>query len=290
MGGHRTCHRRLPRFVPPSHRADRTGWYARPVAYAVTTPVFEGPVDLLVHLVNSHEVDILDIPLGPLVEGFCQALREQGPAMSLDTVSQFLLMAAILVEVKSQRLLPGPDEVEEDEELTGWEERDLLLSRLLECRAYAAAADAFVALAEQAARSIAREVGLDEGFMVNAPDLLAGVTPDRLSQAYLRATAERPVPRVDLSHVTVDTVTVSEAVQELARWLPGRGEVSFRELTAGLATRIEVIVHFLALLELCKLGKIVLGQAERFGDLRVEWTAGDDQRLDVLVGADEYEG
>ena len=256
----------------------------------VATAVFEGPIDLLVHLVNTHEVDILEVPLAPVVDAFVAVLQEHPETVSMDARSQFLLMAAILVEIKSQRLLPGPDDVDEDEELGGWEERDLLLSRLLECRAYAAAADAFVVLSEHAARSVAREVGLDDGFVVHAPDLLEGVTPDRLAQAYLRATAERPVPRVDLSHVTVDTVTVSETVQVLAGSLPGRGAVSFRELTGHLSTRIEVIVHFLAVLELCKLGKVVVGQAERFGDLEIEWVGEDHPLVEALVGADEYEG
>ena len=124
-------------------------------------------------------------------------------------------MAAILIELKSQKLLPGRDTTEDEQDLVGWEERDLLLARLLECRAYAAAADVFVAMAEQASRSIPREVGLDDDFVVHAPDLLAGITPDDLAQAYLRGSAERPVPRVDLSHVTVDTLSVSEAVSDL---------------------------------------------------------------------------
>lgn len=256
----------------------------------VSTPAFDGPIDLLVHLVNCHEVDILEVPLAPVVDAFVEVMREHPESVPLDARSHFLLMAAILLEIKSYRLLPGPDDVEGDEELAGWEERDLLLSRLLECRAYAAAADAFVLLSEHAARSVAREAGLDDGFVVHAPDLLAGVTADRLAQAYLRATAERPVARVDLSHVTVDTVTVSETVQDLAGLLPGRGVVSFRELTAHLATRIEVIVHFLALLELCKLGKVLLGQGERFGDLEVEWVGEDHPMVEALIGADDYEG
>lgn len=269
--------------TPPAHALSEP-------APHVTTPVFEGPIDLLVHLVNTHEVDILEVPLAPVVNGFVETLREHPETVSLDTRSQFLLIAAILIEIKSQRLLPGPDDVDEDEELGGWEERDLLLARLLECRAYSAAADAFVVLSEHAARSVAREVGLDDGFVVHAPDLLEGVTPDRLAQAYLRATAERPEPRVDLSHVTVDTVTVSETVQVLAGTLPGRGRVSFRRMTAHLTTRIEVIVHFLAVLELCKLGKVVIGQAERFGDLEIEWVGEDHPLVEALIGADEYEG
>ena len=130
----------------------------------------------------------------------------------------------------------------------------------------------------------------DEGFVVHAPDLLSGVTPDQLAQAYVRSTAERPAPRVDLSHVTVDTVTVSETVRALAERLPGRGPVSFRSLTAHLAERIDVIVHFLAVLELCKLGKVTLGQAERFGDLEIEWVAEEHPMAEALVGADEYDG
>jgi segregation and condensation protein A len=262
------------------------------VGHAVSTPVFEGPIDLLLHLVTSHEVDILEVPLAPVVDAFVAELVEHRDQLSMDTLSEFLLVAAILVELKSQRLLPGPDDVDGDEELVGWEERDLLLARLLECRAYAAAADAFVAMSELAARSVPRETGLDDGFVVHAPDLLAGVTVDTLAQAYLGATAERPAPRVDLSHVTVDTVTVSEAVEELALRLPGAGRTSFRALTRGLATRIEVIVHFLALLELCKLGRISLGQGENFGDLQVDWIGEDRPLAGALVGsfADDYDG
>jgi len=258
----------------------------------VTTPVFEGPIDLLLHLVTHHEVDILAVPLAPVVDAFVQVLVEQRDSITMDNLSEFLLVAAILVELKSQRLLPGPDEVDDDDELIGWEERDVLLGRLLECRAYAAAADAFVALTEMAARSIPREVGLDEGFVVHAPDLLVGVTAEQLAQSYLRAAAEQPIPQVDLSHVTVDTVTVSEAVEELARQLPDQGRRSFRELTVHLRTRIEVIVRFLALLELCKLGKVSLGQGATFGDLEVLWVA-EDREL-VGVGAaglvDDYDG
>jgi segregation and condensation protein A len=260
------------------------------MGYVVSTPVFEGPVDLLLHLVSTHEIDVLEVPLAPVVDAFVAELAARRDDLTMDVLSEFLLVAAILVELKSQRLLPGRDEVDDDEELVGWEERDLLLSRLLECRAYAAAADAFVALSELASRSVPREVGLDAGFTVHAPDLLAGVSTDQLAQAYLRATAERPAPRVDLSHVTVDTVTVSETVADLVRLLPGQGRTSFRRLTGHLTTRMDVIVHFLALLELCKQGKVTLGQGRTFGDLEVAWVGEDRQLAGALVGLDEYDG
>ena len=269
------------------------------MAYAVSTPAFEGPIDLLLHLVTSHEVDVLDIPLLPVVDGFVAVLSEQRELIDFNQLSEFLLVASILIELKSQRLLPGREATDEDEDLIGWEERDLLLARLLECRAYAAAADVFVALAEQASRSVPREVGLDDDFVVHAPDLLAGVTPEDVAQAYLRGSAERPVPRVDLSHVTVDTVSVSEAVSELIAMPESARATSFRALVDGCRTRIEVIVRFLALLELCKMGRVTLGQGTTFGDLAITWLAADalvgvasGRGLAELAGyeVDDYEG
>ena len=212
-------------------------------------------------------------------------------SVDLQTLSEFLVVAAVLIELKSRRLLPGNDDIEPDEELVGWEERDLLLARLLECQAYAAAADGFALLLEQAARSVPRTAGLDPDVVVNAPDLLEGVTVDQLAEAFLRATAERPVPVVDLYHVTVDTVTVADAVADLAQRLPALGRSTFRTLTRHLTTRMEIIVRFLALLELCKQGRVDLDQGHTFGDLEVAWVG--DARQPVGVGSglyDEYEG
>jgi segregation and condensation protein A len=269
------------------------------VAYAVSTPVFEGPIDLLLHLVSSHEVDVLDIPLLPVVDGFLGVLAEQRDQIGFNQLSEFLLVASILIELKSQRLLPGQEALDDDEDLIGWEERDLLLARLLECQAYAAAADVFVALAEQASRSVPREAGLDDDFVVHAPDLLAGLTAEDLARAYLRGSAERPVPRVDLSHVTVDTVSVSEAVAELMALPEGERVTSFRALVSQCRTRMDVIVRFLALLELCKMGRVGLGQGSTFGDLQISWLATDElvgvasgRGLAELSGyeIDDYEG
>ncbi len=260
------------------------------MAANVSTPVFEGPLELLLQLVNSHQVDLYDIPLASVVDAFVAEVAGW-ESVDLQTLSEFLMIAAVLIELKSRRLLPGNDDIDPDEELVGWEERDLLLARLLECQAYAAAADGFAVLFEQAARSVPRTAGLDLDFVVNAPDLLEGVTPEEVAAAYLRATAERPVPTVDLYHVTVDTVTVADAVAELQLRLPTMGRSTFRALTGHLTSRIEIIVRFLALLELCKQGRVSLDQGHTFGDLDVAWVS--DAPVAVSVGAglyDEYEG
>lgn len=252
-------------------------------APCVSTSLFEGPIDLLVHLVSTHELDVCDLEIAPIVVSFVEVMEAQ----PIGARSEFLVMAALLLEMKSVRLLPVSDPVEDEEELYAWEERDLLLSRLLECRAYAAISDVLAARIEAAEQSVPREVGLDDGFTVEAPDLLAGVTPLDLHAAYLRASAEVVVPTLDLSHVTVDAVTVAETVRSLSERLASGGPISFRDLTKGLAERLEVIVHFLAVLELCKLGKLAVSQAERFGDLVLEWRGGAEL-FDVAI--EEYEG
>ncbi len=263
------------------------------MAATVSTPVFEGPAEVLLQLVTDHQLDIFDIPLAEIVNAFVAEVASW-EVIDLPTLSEFLVIAAVLVELKSRRLLPGSGEVEPDEELVGWEERDLLLARLLECQAYAAAADGFALLIEQAARSVPRTAGLDPDLVLHAPDLLEGVTAEQVAAAYMRATAERPAPTVDLEHVTVDAVTVADAVAELTVRLPGTGRRTFRELTGHLTSRIEIIVRFLALLELCKQGRISLDQGITFGELNVEWVSGAPTAVSVGAGpsdqTDEYEG
>jgi segregation and condensation protein A len=246
---------------------------------------------VLLALVSEHKVDVYDIKIAEIVDAFLAEMAQRQP-FDLQTASEFLVIAAVLVELKSRKLLPGPDEVEDDEELGGLEERDRLLARLLELQAYAAAADTFALLIDRARRSVPRIAGLEEGFRDLAPDLLAGVTPGALAAAFLSGTAPRAEPLLDLSHVTVEAVTVSEAVAELEERLPGDGRATFRELTAHCTTRMQVIVRFLALLELCKRGWITLDQGETFGDLVVVWVMGSSV-LSTVGGGDsveEYDG
>lgn len=258
------------------------------MTFVVTTPSFSGPVELLLQLISSHDLDVLDVSLAPIVDYFVAALRDDSVTIAVEDLSEFLLIAAILLEMKSQRLLPGRDVSEPDEEFVGWEERDVLLARLLELRTYAALADAFVSIFERASRAFPRLNGIDAGFEVHPPDLLAGVTTAQLAGAYLRGIEEKPVPVVRLHHVTVDAVSVAETVVSLAQRLPSMGQLSFRTLTEGLQSRIEIIVHFLALLELCKLGHVELGQGTTFGDVQIVWLA-ESSGLEVGK-VDMYEG
>src|SRR4051812_44151924 len=262
--------------------------YSRTVAYEVTTPVFEGPFDLLLHLITREQVDIYEISLSAIIDAYIGELERMQP-LDLERATEFLLIAAILVELKCKRLLPGSEDVDLDDELALWEERDLLLSRLLECKTFKDASSALQRLAEVAERSYARRAGMEERFLSLTPDLMEGVTPEKLKQAFLKAILPKPVVRVALEHVAPIRMSVWEAIDELADELPRVGRISFRRLTADLVERLEIIVRFLAVLELFKQGLVDLDQGERFGDIVIVWIGDTMGALDREL-VDSYEG
>ena len=267
--------------------------------YEVRTPVFEGPFDLLLHLIVREQVDLYEVSISTIVDAFLvetdRLLQASESRLDLEVATEFLLIAATLVELKCRRLLPGVADVDVDDELGLWEERDLLLSKLLECKTFKDAAAALSRLAEEAGRSFPRTAGLDDHLLDLTPDLLAGVTPGSLRAAFLRAVAPRPVPVVDVSHLHVSAASVGDAMEELLEELPRAGRITFRRLTGALVERLEVVVRFLALLELFKQGLVDLDQAGSFADLVVVWV-GDGhhdadrvQRL-AMAGVDAYDG
>ena len=265
------------------------------MAYEVQTPVFEGPFDLLLHLILREQVDLYELKLTVIVDAYLAQMAAMDD-LDLDVATEFLLIAATLVELKAKRLLPGDDEIDLDDELALWEERDLLLNRLLECKTFKDAAVALNGLAAEAGRSYPRTAGAEEHFLAVAPDLLAGITAEAVRDAFLRATAPKPVPRVELEHVAPIRASVTDAVEELLAELPDSGPISFRRLTGGLVDKLDVVVRFLAVLELYKHGLVELDQAGTFGELVVTWTGGDPEQREggawmrALAGVDVYDG
>ena len=241
------------------------------MAFDVATPVYEGPFDLLLHLILREQVDIYEVSLARIVDAYLTEV-ERLQEIDLDVATEFLLIASTLVELKARRLLPGRDDVDLDEELALWEERDLLLARLLECKTFKDVAQVFGRFADEADRSFPRESGPDERFAELVPDLLDGVSPKRIQSAFLRAVTPRIEPRIDLFHVAPVRASVADAVEELLDELPRAGRITFARLTSGLVERLEVIVRFLALLELFKQGYVEVDQADRFGDIEITWT------------------
>jgi segregation and condensation protein A len=257
--------------------------------YEVHTPVFDGPFDLLLHLILREQVDLYEVNLSEIVDAYLVEL-ERMEHLDLEVATEFLLIAATLVELKARRLLPQDTEIDLDDELGLWEERDLLLARLIECKTFKDAAFILRKLSAAAARSYPRQCGpVEDHFLSLAPDLLEKTTPEDLRTAYLRASAPKPIIRVDLSHITPIKVTVEQAVEELIDELPRVGRMTFRELTSELVDRIEVVVRFLAVLELFKQGVVELDQTATFGDITVVWTGAEGLTAHELK-IDVYEG
>ncbi len=258
------------------------------VSVAVSTPVFDGPFDLLLHLILKDEVDLYEVSLSSIVDGYIKALDDM-ENLELEVATEFLLIAATLVELKSRRLLPDPPGSDLDEELALWEERDLLLARLLECKTFKDAAQSLQVLSSEASRSYPRTAGIEDAFIGLLPDLLANVEADQIRDAFMRATAPKPVIRVATDHIAPISFSVGDAVNELAIDLPDRGRISFREITAQLVDRIEVVVYFLAILELYKQDMLDIVQISSFGNIEVEWIA-EAEGAAAMDLIDSYEG
>ncbi|MBS1846763.1 MAG: segregation/condensation protein A [Actinobacteria bacterium] len=240
------------------------------MTYDVQTRVFEGPFDVLLHLILREEVDLYEISMVRIVDEFVayvHALDEP----DLELTTEFLLIAATLVQLKARRLLPDDAPLTLDEELAIWSERDLLLARLVECKTFKDAAAELARISRDAERCVPRTVGPEDRFLDLVPDPMIGVTPEHLRAALARALTPRPEPRIDLDHVAPIRASVAETVVEIADKLRRVGQMSFRELTASLETRLEIVVHFLAILELYKEDRIDLDQAEIFGEIRIAW-------------------
>jgi segregation and condensation protein A len=246
--------------------------------------VFEGPVDLLLHLITKQRVDIYEVSISTITEEYLAAIDDFA-VLDLETATSFLVVAATLLELKSARLLPNRRLDDETAHLL--EERDLLLARLVECATYREAG-AWIATALRRGQDFhARTAGLEPQFLDVAPELVVQASPYDVARVAARILAPKPEQVLDTSHVQPIRVSVRDAIVELAGRLRGGGTYSFEQICAGRSERLEVVVRFLALLELYKAGAVELAQLDRFGDITAEWT-GEVDEMQLLEEADEY--
>jgi len=259
------------------------------VAAELADRTYEGPFDLLLQLILAEEVDIHEVHLARIVDAYLAEI-ERLQCLDLDVATEFLLIAATLVELKARRLLPGRQDVDLDDELALWEERDLLLARLLDCKTFKDASAVLSRMADTAERSRPRRAGPDERFAGLVPDLLEGVSLVAFRDAAVRGLTPRPVPRIDLFHVAPIRASVADAVVEVVDELSRFGRLTFAQLTRSVVDRLEVIVRFLAVLELFKQGLVELDQTERFGDIRIEWCGDPDPDAAAMAAAEAYDG
>jgi segregation and condensation protein A len=205
--------------------------------------------------------------------------------IDLEAATGFLVVAASLLELKSTRLLPS-GRVDADD-ADALDERDRLLARLIECSTYRSAGEWIALRLENGARFHARTATLEPALAQLLPDVLEAVAVTDVARAAARALAPAPEPVVDIAHLAPISVSVRDAIVSVARSVKVAQATTFRELCASARQRIEVVVRFLALLELFKAGAVELDQSERFGDIGARWT-GEVATADVLRDSDEY--
>jgi segregation and condensation protein A len=241
--------------------------------FTVKLSNFEGPFDLLLQLISQHELDVTEVALHVVTDDFIAHLREAGDDWNLDETTEFLVIAATLLDLKAARLVPTGD-VEDEEDLALLEARDLLFARLLQYRAYKQVAALFAELEAGALRRYPRSVALEDRFQSLLPEVMLGVSPARFADLAASVFRPKPPPTVSIDHLHMGKVSVREHVAVLRVKLAERGRASFAELVADCEHSIEVVARFLGLLDLYKENVILFHQEEALADLDVEWTGG----------------
>jgi segregation and condensation protein A len=251
---------------------------------------FTGPFDLLLQLIGKHKLDVTEIALHRVTDEFLAYIRAMGDGWELDEASEFLVIAATLLDLKAARLLPAAS-VEDEEDLALLEARDLLFARLLQYKAFKEAAAHLAELESAGVRRYPRAVGLEQRFAEALPDLVLGIGPDRLATLATRAMAPRPVPTVSIEHVHQVRVSVKEHAAVLRDRLLRVRVATFRTLCSDCRNTLEVVARFLALLELYREGLVGFAQVQALGELTVRWTGGSaDAAAGVELQIDEYAG
>ena len=260
-----------------------------PTGFHLSLRNFEGPFDLLLSLISQRRLDVTEVALHEVTDEFIAYTRRLGPELGLDQTTEFLVVAATLLDLKAARLLPSGD-VDDPEDLALLEARDLLFARLLQYRAYKLVAEQFAALESAALRRYPRAVSLEECFENLVPDVVLGVDAQRFAEIAAAAFRPKPVPTVGLDHLHVPTVSVPEQAALILALLEQRGAgvwVGFDELIAECELGLQIVARFLALLELYRERAVTFEQPDPLGPLQVAWTGEND---DTAVDFEEDYG
>ena len=255
-------------------------------AFRVSLGVFDGPFDLLLTLISKHELDITEVSLSKVTDEFIAYLRQLDPGEELEQASEFLVVAATLLDMKVAGLLPQ-GELVDAEAVALLEARDLLFARLLQYRAFKEVSAWFERSIRREDRRHTRAVRLDAKYRKAAPELVWSLSPDDFAALAVLAMTPKEIPHVGLDHLHAPLVSIREQAAVVVTLLRGAGTLSFRELIAGVAQPGIVVARFLSVLELYGHAALSFEQLEPLGELTLRWTADrwSDENLATL-GAD----
>jgi len=257
-------------------------------SFDVHLDVFQGPFEVLLGLISKHKLDITEIALAEVTFEFMAHIRSHQASdteWDLSQASEFLLVAATLLDLKSAHLLPGWHP-QDEEDLALIEARDLLFARLLQYRAFKQVAGAFAERIATAGRMAARQAGLDPRFGALLPELVMNITPEQLAMVAARAITPKVVPTVGLGHLHAPAVSVREQAALIVQRLRVSRSCSFRSLVADADSTLVIVARFLALLELFHESVVILDQSEALEELTVRWTGQEGGEIGV---SDEFD-
>ncbi|MFS4095034.1 segregation and condensation protein A [Streptomyces sp. AF1A] len=259
---------------------------SRDGVFKVRLSNFEGPFDLLLQLISKHKLDVTEVALSKVTDEFMAHIRAMGPDWDLDQTTEFLVVAATLLDLKAARLLPAA-EVEDEADLALLEARDLLFARLLQYRAYKQIADIFNARMDEEARRHPRTVGLEPEHAELLPEVVISIGPEGFARLAVKAMQPKPKPQVYVDHIHAPLVSVQEQAGIVVARLKELGEASFRALVEDTDDTLTVVARFLALLELYREKAVALEQEAALGELIVRWTGGEGDAAPVVT--DEFD-
>ena len=256
--------------------------------FSVHLDNFDGPFDLLLQLISRHKLDITEVSLSLVTDefiSFIRALEESGEGWRLDQATEFLVIAATLLDLKAARLLPS-GEIEDEEDLALLEARDILFARLLQYRAFKEIAASFQEAITLADKSFPRVVALDPALASLLPEVLIGVGPQRFAAIAERVLTPKAPPAVAVEHLHNVLVSVAEESKVVVEALRKSRTLSFRSLIQGVDSTLVVVARFLALLDLYRQGALRFEQVVALGDLQVTWVGSDEGEI---LATDEFD-
>ena len=256
--------------------------------FSVHLDNFDGPFDLLLQLISRHKMDITEVSLSIVTDefiAFIRSLEASGEGWRLDQATEFLVIAATLLDLKAARLLPS-GEVEDEEDLALLEARDILFARLLQYRAFKEIAATFAAQIEAADKSFARVVALDPALSALLPEVLIGVGATRFAAIAERCLTPKSPPVVAVHHLHSSSVSVAEESKRVVEALRAGRTLSFRNLISDADSTLVVVARFLALLDLYRQGVLRFDQVMALGELQISWTGSDSGEIEAT---DEFD-
>ena len=249
---------------------------------------FDGPFDLLLQLISRHKMDITEVALGTVTDEFISYIKQlenSENGWDLDKTTEFLVVAATLLDLKAAKLLPS-GEVDDESDLALLEARDLLFARLLQYRAFKEIAAIFSERIGREEKSFPRTVALEPHFAQLLPEVLIGVGAQRFAAIANRVLTPKTAPTFSIDHLHRPLVSVAEQAVKVVEMLRKAGRVAFRSLVSDASSTLVVVARFLALLELYREGVVRFEQVISLGELQITWVGSADGEVRV---SDEFD-